>query len=50
MVELTDLLRPLRLLADVVVVSAQRFHESAALPGTLYHSVLQEGKVLYGRI
>lgn len=50
MVELADLLRPLRLSADVVVVSAQRFHESAAVPGTLYHSVLREGKVLYGRV
>jgi predicted nucleotidyltransferase len=50
MVELADLLRPLRLLADVLVVSARRFRESAAVPGTLYHVALQEGKVLYGRV
>ena len=50
MVELADRLRPLRLPADVLVVSAQRFRESAAVPGTLYHSVLREGKVLYGRV
>ncbi len=35
MVELADLLRPLRLCADVLVVSAQRFRESAKVPGTL---------------
>lgn len=50
MVELTDHLRPLRIAADVLVVSAKRFRESAAVPGTLYHSALREGKVLYGRI
>jgi predicted nucleotidyltransferase len=50
MVELADLLRPLRLLADVLVVSARRFRESAAVPGTLCHAALQEGKVLYGRV
>ena len=49
MVELTDVLRPLRIIADVLVVSARRFRESAAVPGTLYHSALREGKVLYGR-
>ncbi len=50
MVELTDLLRPLRLFADVVVVSARRFRESAAVPGTLYHAAANEGKLLYGRV
>jgi predicted nucleotidyltransferase len=50
MVELTDRLRPFRIAADVVVVSAKRFKESAAVPGTIYHSALHEGKVLYGRI
>jgi predicted nucleotidyltransferase len=49
MVELTDLLRPLRLFADVVVVSARRFRESAAVPGTLYHAAAKEGMLLYGR-
>ena len=50
MVELLDLLRPLRLFADVVVVSAGRFRESAAVPGTLSHAAAKEGKLLYGRI
>ena len=50
MVELAELLRPLRLFSEVLVVGAARFRESAAVPGTLYHSILREGKVLYGRI
>ena len=50
MVELTDLLRPLRLWAEVLVFSARRFRESAAVPGTLCHTVLREGQVLYGRV
>ena len=48
MVVLADLLRPLRVWADVLVVSAQRFREAAAVPGTLHHTVAREGKVLYG--
>ena len=48
MVVLSDLLRPLRVWADVLVVGAQRFREAAAVPGTLHHSVASEGKVLYG--
>jgi predicted nucleotidyltransferase len=48
MVALSDLLRPLRVWADVLVVSAKRFREAAAVPGTLYHTVAREGKVLYG--
>jgi predicted nucleotidyltransferase len=50
MVELTGLLRPLKMAVDVLVVSAKRFHESAAVPGTLCHTALREGKVLYGRV
>ena len=50
MVELADRLRPLHIAADVLVVSAKRFRESAAVPGTLYHAALREGKVLYGRL
>ena len=49
MVELSDLLRPLRVWADVLVLSARRFREAASVPGTLAHTVVQEGKVLYGR-
>jgi predicted nucleotidyltransferase len=50
MVVLADLLRPLRVWADVLVVSAQRFREAAAVPGTLHHTVAREGKVLYGSV
>lgn len=50
MVMLSDLLRPLRVWADVLVVSAQRFREAAAVPGTLHHTVAREGKVLYGGV
>lgn len=48
MVVLSDLLRPLRVWADVLVVSAQRFREAAEVPGTLHHTVAREGKILYG--
>ena len=48
MVVLSDLLRPLRVWADVLVLSARRFEESAAVPGTLAYTVAREGKVLYG--
>jgi predicted nucleotidyltransferase len=48
MVVLSDLLRPLRVWADVLVLSAERFREAAAVPGTLAHSAQHEGKVLYG--
>ena len=50
MIELADLLRSLRLGVDVLVVSTRRFRESAAVPGTLCHSVRQEGKVFYGSV
>jgi uncharacterized protein len=50
MVVLSDLLRPLRVWADVLVLSAQRFRAAAAVPGTLAHTVAREGKVLYGGI
>jgi uncharacterized protein len=50
MVMLSDLLRPLRVWADVLVLSARRFREASAVPGTLAHSVAREGKVLYGGV
>ncbi len=50
MVALTDLLRPLRVWADVLVLSTRRFREAAGVPGTLAHTVLREGKVLHGRL
>jgi hypothetical protein len=50
MVVLSDLLRPLRVWADVLVLSATRFREAAAVPGTLAHTAAREGKVLYGGV
>jgi predicted nucleotidyltransferase len=50
MVVLSDLLRPLRVWADMLVLSARRFREAAAVPGTLAHTVVREGKVLYGGV
>ena len=50
MVVLSDLLRPLRVWADVLVLSAQRFNEASVVPGTLANTVLREGKVLYGSV
>ena len=50
MVMLSDVLRPLRVWADVLVLSARRFREAAAVPGTLAHTVTREGKVLYGGV
>jgi predicted nucleotidyltransferase len=50
MVVLSDLLRPLRVWADVLVLSAQRFREAAAVPGTLAHTASREGRVLYGGV
>ena len=50
MVELMDELRPLRVPADVLVLSAARFRQRAGVPGTLCHTALREGKVLYGSL
>jgi predicted nucleotidyltransferase len=50
LVVLSDLLRPLRVWADVLVLGAQRFREASAVPGTLAHTAAREGKVLYGGV
>lgn len=50
MVVLSDLLRPLRVWADVLVLSAGRFHAAAAVPVTLANTAVREGKVLYGGV
>lgn len=50
MARLCRLLYPLQVWADVLVTSAQRFRESAAVPGTLHYSIAREGKVLYGSL
>ena len=50
MAHLSRLLYPLQVWADVLVTTAKRFRESAAVPGTIHHSIAKEGKVLYGRL
>ena len=50
MARLCRLLYPLQVWADVLVTSAERFRESAAVPGTLHHAIAKEGRVLYGRL
>jgi predicted nucleotidyltransferase len=47
MVRLSDVLRPLRLPADVVVVSAKVFRDWADTPGTVLYEAAHEGKVMY---
>jgi predicted nucleotidyltransferase len=49
MTALSNLLRPLRLPADVLVASRRTFEKWAAVPGTIYHTALKEGRVLYGQ-
>jgi uncharacterized protein len=46
MVRLTDVLRPLRLPVDFLVVSRQTFQEWADTPGTVIYQAAKEGKVL----
>lgn len=47
MVRLTDVLRPLRLRVDVLVVSRRLFQEWADVPGTVIYQAIKEGKVLH---
>lgn len=49
MIRLSDLLRPLRLPADVLVASRRTFKKWAAIPGTIYHTAAKEGRILYGQ-
>jgi len=46
-VRLRRALSPLRIPVDIVVHSAQVFHEWGEVSGTLFNSILKEGKVLY---
>ena len=48
MTQLSNLLRVLRLPADVLVASRRTFEKWAAVPGTIYYTAVKEGKVLYG--
>jgi len=47
MVRLTDLLRPLRIRADIVVVSSKTYEEWRDTPGTVIFAAAQQGTVLY---
>jgi predicted nucleotidyltransferase len=47
MVRLTDVLRPLRLRVDLLVVSRRLFREWADVPGTVIYQAAKEGKVLH---
>jgi predicted nucleotidyltransferase len=46
MVRLTDILRPLRLPVDLLVVSRRTFQEWSDTPGTVIYQAAKEGKVL----
>jgi predicted nucleotidyltransferase len=46
MVRLRDALDPLRVAADVVVVAREYVEEWSAVPGTMLHHALTEGRVL----
>jgi predicted nucleotidyltransferase len=46
-VRLSDVLRPLRISVDVLVVSKQTFDYWADTPGTIYYEVAQEGRVFH---
>lgn len=49
MTQLSNLLRVLRVPADVLVASRRTFEKWAAIPGTIYHTARTEGRVLYGQ-
>lgn len=47
MVRLSDALRPLRLPADVLVVSDRVFDEWRHIPGTVIYEASRDGRVVY---
>ena len=47
MVYLSDLLRPLRVPVDILVVSRKTFTEWSQTPGTIIHRAASEGKIVY---
>lgn len=49
MTHLSNVLRLLRVPADVLVASRRTFEKWAAIPGTIYHTARTEGRVLYGQ-
>jgi predicted nucleotidyltransferase len=46
MVRLLDVLRPLRIPADVLVASEEIFEKWSDVPGTVYYEAKQEGRVI----
>lgn len=44
---LSDLLRPLRIPADILVTSRAIYKEWSRIPGTVIYAAAREGKVLY---
>ena len=47
MVRLRDVLRPLRVPADVLVVSEERFGRWSDAPGSVYYEAAHEGRVFH---
>jgi predicted nucleotidyltransferase len=47
MVRLSEVLRPLRVPADVLVASERVFNEWRTIPGTVLYEAHKEGRVLY---
>ena len=47
MVRLRDVLRPLQIPVDVLVVSRKNYEEWRDVPGTVIYEVAREGKVCY---
>ena len=45
MIRLRDVLRPLRVSADVLVVSQEKFERLSTAPGTPYYDAANEGRV-----
>ncbi len=48
MVRLRDVLRPLRVPADVLVISQERFEYWKDTPGTVYYEAARGGRVYHG--
>jgi predicted nucleotidyltransferase len=47
-VRLRDVLRPLRIPVDIIVISENTYQEWKDTPGTVIHEAALQGKVVYG--
>ncbi|NJN05835.1 MAG: nucleotidyltransferase domain-containing protein [Rhodobacteraceae bacterium] len=47
MVRLSDVLRPLHIPVDILVVSRKTYQEWSQTPGTVLYAAAKEGKILY---